>query len=440
MLVQLPEIKKLESNVYYIEQSKSSNVACIELSESLVFVDAGVNSEVVKVFRSEMETRLGKKTSHLFLTHFDLDHIAGMEAFEDCVVVGSKVGFERYAGELETNLSAEGRRKTVTEAREYYTKMGREIPENFGETLLNARLVMPENRVEVKSEYTLLNTISFVVTGGHTVGSAYILMHHFVFVGDNLTSAVTTQGGCFFARINRRQVAIIKHYETLEAIHVLPGHGPATDMANVKTTWQYFDKLIDILADLKEEGVPAEDLEQHPRIPEFYEPDLPNQWGVVLQSMYSRLLEPTTDLKFPKLSAELEVEEKEVWDVIKTYFISNVTSDAETFDSIWDATASRHSIGNDDELHAFNRDQIVQLSLEGLQKAKETIPGFTVQIEVESIDISVRSGTRTASVEVQYLMHMPGSIGHHHCIFLLARAPDWRIVSCLDRGIEESTK
>ena len=85
-------------------------VTCIALPDELVFVDTGVFVDVVKEFRAKMEKKFNRKTTRLFLTHDDWDHIFAMEAFKDVTIVATKAAIE----DLDYNLRVHAGRAYVT--------------------------------------------------------------------------------------------------------------------------------------------------------------------------------------------------------------------------------------------------------------------------------------------------------------------------------------
>jgi glyoxylase-like metal-dependent hydrolase (beta-lactamase superfamily II) len=86
-------------------------ITCIALPDELIFVDCGVFPKIASQFRSDMEKRFQRNTSHLLLTHTHWDHIFAMEAFEDVTVVTSKVGIQYLKRNLKGAFSKEKREK-----------------------------------------------------------------------------------------------------------------------------------------------------------------------------------------------------------------------------------------------------------------------------------------------------------------------------------------
>ena len=114
-------------------------VTCIALPDELVFVDTGVFVDVVKEFRAKMEKKFNRKTTRLFLTHDDWDHIFAMEAFKDVTIVATAVAIE----DLDYNLT-KGYLKT--DSRDKWAA-GYKSNENIQKIIKTAELFLPNKSV-----------------------------------------------------------------------------------------------------------------------------------------------------------------------------------------------------------------------------------------------------------------------------------------------------
>ncbi len=118
------------------------------------------------------------------------------------------------------------------------------------------------------------------------------------------------------------------------------------------------------------------------------------------------------------------------------FYASLENGDADGFRTVTHPDVRTVNIGNSNEINIFNVDQIIEYTIQGLQNAKQNIPGFFArweQIEIKSITLHDVS----ASAEVHYKMTMPESTGHHRSFIQLVQDQDrWQIIQITDRGLE----
>ena len=62
----------------------------------------------------------------------------------------------------------------------------------------------------------------------------------------------------------------LKAWEKQDIITYLPGHGLPFDKKYLRSVWQYFEDLVNILKELKEEAIPEEEIPNHPKLPQGY--------------------------------------------------------------------------------------------------------------------------------------------------------------------------
>ena len=286
----------------YVEIGKSivmlypehdTNVTCIELNDSLVFVDAGRRSDVTTKFREDMEKKFGKRTSHLFLTHYHFDHYGGMSAFKDVEIVAAKEKYDKFVDDLKLNTK-ERRAAVIEHNKKVHEESGNEthpVLEIHWKYYPIADLFPPTITVDKTYEYgDETRKVIFTVTGGHSDCSAYIYIpsEKTVIVGDNLATDSARVGGCFFGGINEKTVSCLEEVEKLEVDTVIPGHGPKTDIQYLTKARKYFDNLFNIFRSLIEEDDKPEDFSTDSRIPEFY--DEPHErWPEILDRQYERV-------------------------------------------------------------------------------------------------------------------------------------------------------
>ena len=128
-------------------------------------------------------------------------------------------------------------------------------------------------------------------------------------------------------------------------------------------------------------------------------------------------------------------EELVIKELVEDYIDIMEKWDEERFLALWHPDARRFGLGNDNQLHSFNKDEIIKYSITGLKTLKEQIPNpelikFTIN---EIVHISISEG-------VKWQMALPGSKGTHHTFIQFAKKDDkWFIVNVLDKGFEEES-
>lgn len=125
-------------------------------------------------------------------------------------------------------------------------------------------------------------------------------------------------------------------------------------------------------------------------------------------------------------------------ELVTNYLKIMCAGDEEKFLGIWHPDARRFSVGNSDELHSFNLEEIAEYSLKGIRQLREENPksGKIQHVLDEILHLSTYNNL-VAAVEAKWHMIMPDSKGVHHTYFHLARQNDkWLIVNVLDRGYE----
>lgn len=241
-----------------VEPFQTATMTCIVLQE-LVFVDCGVLPQAALKFRSDMERRFQKNTSHLLLTHTHWDHMFAMEAFEDVTVVASKVGVNSLKKNLNGMFSKEKREKRAK------TRFG--DAKEIAECYVNAKLFLPH--VGVKEELFIgpKKEVIFTVIGGHSRDSAsiYIPKERVLCTGDNLLSCYAQLPG------NPVKTLEIFHYwEMLDIEYVIPGHGNVVGKEYIIMVRTYFEELLSVLEDLKAQNLPVKEVLNHPDLPPYF--------------------------------------------------------------------------------------------------------------------------------------------------------------------------
>ena len=250
---------EISESIVLANNDFGANLACIALENELFFIDTSMNTDIAKKFRIEMEKKFDRKASTLILTHGHIDHFFGMGAFKDLKVVAADSAKPR----LERFVSAE-----YTE--EVITAISRTFP-FFRESVDSADLFMPNTWVKDKMSFGPNNEISFEIVGGHSACSSFI--HHktekSLFVGD----LVQYNAYPYFGEPDtdmQKWIGALKNWENKDIDYYLPGHGLPFNKDYLRSVWQYFVNLVNVLKELKEEAVSEENVPNHPKLPEGY--------------------------------------------------------------------------------------------------------------------------------------------------------------------------
>jgi len=259
-----------------------SNMTCIATSAGLYFIDAGMNTDIARRFRVDMEKKFGKKTLALLMTHAHIDHFLGMAAFADTEVVAAETGQSLWQRQLTVEF---------TEQRiEAYSR----IFPGFRECIRDAKPFAPA--VWVKGEAVIgegEDRLILTNTGGHSVDSSsvYFPAERVLVAGDLVQvdqypyfGDPTTDMDCWLGTFDR--------WLGMDIAAVCAGHGRAVGKEYIRRMSAYFRDLIDTVKKLKEEGVAVEKVPHHPALPEKYWPETkeePPWWGYAVAMIYQSL-------------------------------------------------------------------------------------------------------------------------------------------------------
>lgn len=138
-----------------------------------------------------------------------------------------------------------------------------------------------------------------------------------------------------------------------------------------------------------------------------------------------------------ELSISDRIEIPQIRKTLQDYFEALVNGDSEKFQAIWHPQAKIFGVGNSKIIQIDSINEIISHRIEGLQKAKTSIPGFDVDFTIIKIaNLYVRD--IIATVDIMWQMIMPDTVGNHSTSFQLVKQNDiWLIVSVLDMGLEE---
>lgn len=127
---------------------------------------------------------------------------------------------------------------------------------------------------------------------------------------------------------------------------------------------------------------------------------------------------------------------KEIKAVILALYNSYEQSNPSLFKSIIHSQVRTINIGNNNQIHIFSADEIIENTILGLKRAKEQIPGFYAKwVNINFISLTIHD--LIASIEITYTMKMPDSYGNHSTFIQLAKEnTKWLIINIIDRGLE----
>jgi glyoxylase-like metal-dependent hydrolase (beta-lactamase superfamily II) len=115
--------------------------------------------------------------------------------------------------------------------------------------------------------------VVFQLVGGHSScsSSIHVIPERVIMAGDLLQVDRTPYFGEPDTDIGR-WVGALKTWEDMDVDTVVPGHGGAVDGRYVTRVRTFFEKMLETLRSLKEEGVPLDEVAHHPRLPSGYWP------------------------------------------------------------------------------------------------------------------------------------------------------------------------
>jgi len=262
------EYIEVSSNIFIMHPPKTQNslndapqtatTSCIELPNSLIFVDCGIYPSLVRKFRNDMEKRFNKKTSHLFITHAHWDHVFAIEEFKDVIIISSEDSFSEMQKLIEVK----------------HNKNAKECIEDFkldpldGEIVARLNLILPNITVNHKLSIRFEEIeVIFQVIGGHSKDSAYVYIPNYSLLctGDNLIECYPQIPGS-----SEDALAIINHWEGLDCDKIIPGHGNVVNKEYINQLKKYYKDLITVLERLYRQKLSFKKVINNPSIPEYF--------------------------------------------------------------------------------------------------------------------------------------------------------------------------
>lgn len=236
---------------------ETGTMSCIAVENGLIFVDCGAIVKDVQKFRTDMEQRFDRPTTHLLLTHEHWHCSWAITAFEDVDVVISSVGRSYFRKNFKNGVSDRWKERILHAFPD---------DERLKESLLENTLFIPPIGVPKEKAFGPEgNQVIFHTCRGHSATGAwvYVPSEKTLFAGGNLNSVYAQ----FVWPIC--VVEVYKDWESLEIDHVIPGHGPVVDKAYVSGIREYFEQLLHKLRELKPEGLTAEQVVERNDLPDY---------------------------------------------------------------------------------------------------------------------------------------------------------------------------
>ena len=222
------------------------NTVAVDLGNNLIVIDAMRKREHAAEWRTTAETYFNQPIKALVITHHHADHNMGISVYKDVPIISS----------LDTKLLMAQKRK------KYITK------------------TFTHNYVISGDKYTL----HIVQTDGHTKGSSYCWVPE---------SRILIAGDTFF---NKRFPfgadptvdpvlwhKALKEMIALEPALIIPGHGPAATVEDLKEISDFFDQALSFIQLKLEEGLTPQKIAKI-HCPDYYSAGIKKRERVKMQS------------------------------------------------------------------------------------------------------------------------------------------------------------
>lgn len=220
----------------------SARVSYIEMPDYLIAIDTGMSKNIIPRFRNFVEKQTGKKFEKVILTHFHGDHTFNTRQYPNCDIISSENTL--------INL------KVRIEESEMYQKRS---------------IVLPN--ITFKGEYTISNngkTVQIIQTKGHTSGSSFVFFpdENVLLTGDLIFSQMGFFGGDPTADPYEWILALQKMRQ-LNPAHVIPGHGPLSNVKEIKIIEEYMVNLVDSIKSAIKSEISLETLKSSKDLPTY---------------------------------------------------------------------------------------------------------------------------------------------------------------------------
>lgn len=257
------KLDKVSENVYAnTEGETGGNVGIIVLKDRVVAVDSKYPVSGAD-FRRSISSVTAKPVRHLLLTHSHGDHIFGIQAFEDCMIVSQRLLKEKMEENLRTVWTPENLEKMIEDVKKNRPDMAWQYED--------LRIVLPNKTFE--KQFTI-DGVRMLRMEGHTDDSAvvYAADDRTLFSGDLVFAKSFPWAGDPTASPDA-WIQSFKKILQLDVTKIVPGHGPVCDKSEVKAQLEWFEAMRDEMNKLIRKGVSLEEAVKHDGHPKLYETD-----------------------------------------------------------------------------------------------------------------------------------------------------------------------
>ena len=240
------EFEKITESVWaHTKGDTFGHVAFVKLKDRLVFIDTGYFPKVIEKARKIAEEITGLTVKQVIITHHHGDHILGNQVFEDCEIISSKPVLE-ILSDYWTEENIENLRKRQ--------------PESFSDL----QIVLPNKTFE--GYYTITDnnlTLKIIQTNGHTNGSSFVFIpeEEVLIAGDLLFANEIP----YFGDDTTDPYLWIEAYKKmieLSPMIIVPGHGPLSDVNEMRRQLEYMERCVKWMEDFVGKGGERDELEK----------------------------------------------------------------------------------------------------------------------------------------------------------------------------------
>jgi glyoxylase-like metal-dependent hydrolase (beta-lactamase superfamily II) len=228
------ELQKVsESTVAVVDENLASNAGAIILDDCIIAVDATMMPDTSKMFRKMLEETFNLPVKYLCVTHYHGDHVFGFKPFKDVTMFGSSRLGENLQRRIDTDWSPQA-----------LAKEQKENPAEY-QWLEDVELFIPPILFHNEIEIVIQNkSAKFYHSGGHTNCSVYgyYAEEKILFAADLLFSEMVPYAGDITCDPEDWMKAL-QDWLQMDIEKVIPGHGPVTDLEEVKKQLTFFEQL-----------------------------------------------------------------------------------------------------------------------------------------------------------------------------------------------------